>query len=259
MPVVNTSTGAVNHAELDAIRDHLRAAKAPDVLAVIASYDAARALRERLRVEGHEAHRRPDVARRRHHDLCVHDVLAGREPGDAELWADVAAADDALERAKARYAAADDALQRARRALGAALGQCWPTVLPYLARERAKRPAGCDVLYRAIGWPALVDPPGVETQSEGMFHFAAWWPLSWEAMAPDRQRPDRVEWNEWAWSELAAGNYDAGEMSITLRNTWTPEPLSAFAPSRDRVRLQPVVIITPERVAAHEDGLARRK
>ena len=94
---------------------------------------------------------------------------------------DVIAADHDLERAKARAAAAKVAIERAGRALFAELQSCWHVVIPYLAANRAKRPAGLDVLRQSLLWPALRDPVGVATRTTiTTFHWRLWWPLEWE-------------------------------------------------------------------------------
>lgn len=252
--------GAVNRAALDAVRDHLKAAKVDEVLAAIGVYDFGCAAERRLHVEGHQAHRLPTTARQRHHDLVVSDLLAGRTPDDERLWLDVEAADAGLELAKARVAAARDCVERAGRALGRAFAAAWPQVLPYIAKQRASQPAGLDELYQSISWPALVDPPGVETPNTSpATRFARWWPLALAALDPRHHRRDRSEWNEWCWAEIAAGRYDTDGASITLTQRWTPPRYSTITDEAREQALRPVVFITPERVDAYARSLEQRR
>lgn len=68
--------GFVYRRELDAVRAHLRSAKADTVLAAVAVYDQASALERRSQAEGSKAHEAPRQARSRHHDAVIADVLA---------------------------------------------------------------------------------------------------------------------------------------------------------------------------------------
>ncbi len=250
--------GVVDRASLDAIREPVKACKAGDLLAAIPAYDACSAFHQRLQAEGHQAHRRPTEARRRHHDLVVHDLLAGRVPDDVALWSGVIAADHDVERSNARVAAATVAVDRTSRALYEALQTCWRVVVPYLAANRASRLAGLEVLYQSIVWPALRDPPGVETLSTvTAFHWQVWWPPPWEA--PERGRSDEAAWYEWVWAELAAGRYDdADGYSIALHNRWEATTASPVSIDGAIARHQPVVFVTAERVAQYEHQIAEQ-
>jgi hypothetical protein len=253
--------GFVSVHALDAVRDHLRAAAGADsVLAAVATWDRCSALRDTLRAEGHQAHRRPTEARQAHHAAVVDALLQGRFPDDESVWLEVEQADAQLDLAKARVAAAGVAVNRAGTALYSALSRSWAVLLPYVAQHRPQRPVGLDVLASAFRWPALHHPPGVETQSDPpSLHFSQWWPLSFEPLDPRRQRAERAEWNEFGWTELAAGRFSAEGDTITLERQWTPPRFSSTSEDGVRQIRQPVVIVTPERVAEHERQLTMRR
>lgn len=257
MPLVYNA-GVVDRQHLDTIRPHLAEAHASEALAALSVYDFCYTHERRLMAFGHEAHRQPQTARRRHHDLWVHDLLARRFPDDRSLWDDVCAADAALLVAQARYAAAAETVTRAGTALGEALDRSWPVLLPYTATKRPYRPEGLLELSTAFAWPLLTDPPGVETANEvTAMRFKPWWPLSVEPV--DHRRRDRTEWEEWAWGELAEGHYTSTADTITLTGAWSPPTYPSTTDDGTRQRLAPMVVITPARVRSFEEQIARKK
>jgi hypothetical protein len=255
--VVNPATGHVSREALDLVRGPV-ATFGGEVAAAVATYDAAVAIDQRLRAEGHAAHRQPVEARQVHHALIVAAVLAGDYPDDEGSWDWVLDSDRRLELCQTRVAGAADAIREAARALGVAFGRCWPAALPWVAAHRGEPAA--TVLAYTFGWPALVDAPGVEEASTvPAFHFRRWWPLHPEPL--DRSiRSDRRAWEEWCWGVLANERYeadvDAG--SITLHNRWAPEGGSLIGDNPDGV-VKPVVFVTTDRVAAYEHSLAQQR
>lgn len=236
----------MSHYNINALRPLLTDAGATEVLEAIAVHDTALTLRHRLVLDSNATHEASHVARARHHDACVHDLLAGRTPDDGRLWEEVVVADAEVERATAVVAAASDAVKRASIGIDAALAapSCWPAVLPYLARTRHQHTPAWQTLAKVVEWPKLYWAPAIDHDAVTP-RYSRFWPLHpGDTDSMHYFRPERKAFNEWAWTEIAAQRFDTLRPdAIKFQQQWTPERYSRFVGAGKEQQIKPIVFL----------------
>jgi hypothetical protein len=233
--------------DLVAIRPLVTAAEAVEAVAAYAALDRAYELSLVIGRQGHDAHQAPHLARRRHHDLVVAEILDGREPDDARLWADVIAADDDRDRHQARYAASAEAVKRATGAVEAAVKGAGDVLLPWAARNRPvpsaweapdHRTLPWAQLVVSFTWPQLAASPAIDHENFWP-RYTKWWPLVGDPSWYKLRDAEQGRFSEHCWVELAAGRYTISNGVLSFERPWQPERTSTER------RWRPVVFLDP--------------
>lgn len=231
--VVNAYTMSADPVALAALVPSLRDCRATAVVDAAERYQRAADAVARLNRRATTAPGRLDAALAEHHQAVTAAIADGRAPDTAATWAAVIAAREDVECCRDSAEPARRGLELAVSRLHAELGRAWPLVLPWIAKQRARR--GNDPTLSALAftitWPALHVGPGTEgMNTEPTVHFKAWWPLSITPMERGTNRPERIAWNEWAWAQLAEHLFDVDDdgRTISFQTDWQVPEANRF-------------------------------